>query len=65
MDAYSKIEKLMADKYGKAMTTRKAVGDFMLADNHAVNVKSNNVAKQNYSPNMTSIKKVHKESGHH
>lgn len=59
MDAYSKIEKLMADKYGKATTTRKAVGDFMLADNHAVNVKSNNVAKQNYSPNMISIKKMH------
>ena len=60
MDAYSVIEKLMAEKYGKAMTTRKAVGDFMLADNHAVNVKSNNVAKQNYSPNMISIKKMHK-----
>jgi hypothetical protein len=59
MDAYSRIEKLMADKYGKPMTTRKAVGDFMLADDHAVNVKSNNVAKQNYSPNMISIKKMH------
>ena len=32
MDAYSKIEKLIADKYGKGTTTRKAVGDFMLAD---------------------------------
>ena len=50
----------MADKYGKSTTTRKAIGDFMLADNHAVNVKSNNVAKQNYSPNMISIKKMHK-----
>lgn len=60
MDAYSRIEKMMADKYGKGTTTRKAVGDFMLADNHAVNVKSNNVAKQNYSPNMISIKKMHK-----
>ncbi|MFA5182404.1 MAG: hypothetical protein WC405_13870 [Syntrophales bacterium] len=60
MDAYSRIEILMADKYGKSTTTRKAVGDFMLADNHAVNVKSNNVAKQNYSPNMISIKKMHK-----
>lgn len=59
MDAYSRIEKMMADKYGKGTTTRKAVGDFMLADNHAVNVKSNNVAKQNYSPNMISIKKMH------
>jgi hypothetical protein len=60
MDAYSKIEKLIADKYGKGTTTRKAVGDFMLAANHAVNVKSNNVAKQNYSPNMISIQKMHK-----
>jgi len=60
MDAYSRIEKMMADKYGKGTTTRKAVGDFMLAENHAVNVKSNNVAKQNYSPNMISTKKMHK-----
>lgn len=60
MDAYSRIEKLMADKYGRPTTTRKAVGDFMLTDTHAVNVKSNNVAKQNYSPNMISIQKMHK-----
>ena len=60
MDAYSKIEKLIADKYGKGTTTRKAVGDFMLTDTHAVNVKSNNVAKENYSPNMISIQKMHK-----
>jgi hypothetical protein len=60
MDAYSQIEKLIADKYKKSTTTRKAVGDFMMAENHAVNVKSNNVDKQNYSPNMISIKKMHK-----
>jgi hypothetical protein len=60
MDAYSQIEKLIADKYEKDTTTRKAVGDFMLTDTHAVNVKSNNVAKQNYSPNMISIQKMHK-----
>lgn len=59
MEAYSQIEKLMADKYKKSTTTRKAIGDFMLAENHAVNVKSNNVDKQNYSPNMISIKKMH------
>ena len=59
MDAYKKIEDLMATKYGKSTTTRKAIGDFMLADDHAVNVKSNNVAKQNYSPNMISIRKMH------
>lgn len=60
MDAYSKIEKVIAAKYRKDTTTRKAVGDFMLSDTHAVNVKSNNVAKQNYSPNMISIQKMHK-----
>lgn len=59
MEAYKKIEDLMAAKYGKSTTSRKAIGDFMLADDHAVNVKSKNVAKQNYSPNMISIKKMH------
>src|SRR4029077_21232080 len=60
MDAYVRIENLVAKKYGKSTTTRKAIGDFMLSDTHAVNVKSNNVAKQNYSPNMISIQKLHK-----
>ncbi|MGD9782101.1 MAG: hypothetical protein AB7V14_08105 [Kiritimatiellia bacterium] len=60
MDAYKKIERLVAKKYRKKTTTRKATGDFMLAEDHAVNVKSNNVDKQNYSPNMISIKIMHK-----
>jgi hypothetical protein len=60
MDAYEKIEVLIAAKYHKAgKMTRKAVGDFMMSDDHAVNVKSNNLAKQNYSPNIISIKKMH------
>ena len=59
MDAYEQIQALMARKYGKETGTRKAIGDFMLSDNHAVNVKSNNVDKENYSPNMISIKKMH------
>jgi len=59
MDAYEQIQALMARKYGKGTTTRKATGDFMLSDNHAVNVKSNNVDKENYLPNMISIKKMH------
>ncbi len=60
MDTYAKIEKLVADKYGKSVTTgKKAIGDFMMTDSHAVNVKSNNVAKRNYSPNMISIQKMH------
>ena len=41
MDAFSQIEKMIRDKYGKNATTRKAIGDFMLTDSHAVNVKSN------------------------
>lgn len=60
MDSYEKIEKKIAKKYGKRTTTRKAVGDFMLNADHAVNVKSNNMNKQNYSPNLISIKKMHK-----
>ncbi len=61
MDAYEKIEVLIAAKYRKAgKMTRKAVGDFMMSDDHAVNVKSNNLAKQNYSPNIISIKKMHR-----
>jgi hypothetical protein len=60
MDTYNSIEKLIADQHGKSLGTRKAIGDFMLTDSHAVNVKSNNVDKQNYSPNMISIKKMHK-----
>jgi hypothetical protein len=59
MDAYKRIENIIAAKYDKGTTSRKSIGDFMLADDHAVNVKSNNVAKQNYSPNMISIKKMH------
>lgn len=59
MDAYEEIEELMAKKYDADTTTRKATGDFMLSSSHAVNVKSNNVAKNNYSPNMISIKKMH------
>ncbi|HMO25192.1 MAG TPA: hypothetical protein PKB10_02905 [Tepidisphaeraceae bacterium] len=60
MDTYSSIEKLVADQYGKPLGARKAIGDFMLSETHAVNVKSNNTAKQNYSPNMISIQKMHK-----
>jgi hypothetical protein len=59
MDLYNTIEKLIADQHGKTLGTRKAIGDFMLTDSHAMNVKSNNVDKQNYSPNMISIKKMH------
>lgn len=59
MDTYQRIEEIVASMYGRPTTTRKAVGDFMLSESHAVNVKSNNVEKQNYSPNMIAIQKLH------
>ena len=55
MDVSQTIEVRMAVKHKADTTTRKAVGDFMLSESHAVNVKSNNVKKQNYSPNIISI----------
>ena len=60
MDSYEQIEDMVAHKYGASTTTRKSIGDFMIGDNHAVNVKSNNVDKANYSPNMISIKRMFK-----
>lgn|GEM_PF-562976 len=60
MDAYEKVEKLIIDKHGKSATTRKAIGDFMLSDDHAVNIKSNNLHKKNYSPNIISINRLQK-----
>lgn len=60
MDTYEKIEQIIANDYGKEMTSKKSIGDFMMDDDHAVNVKSNNLGKSNYSPNMISIKKMHK-----
>jgi len=60
MDRSERVEHIIAKEYGKELTgRRKAIGDFMLSDRHAVNVKSNNVNKKNYSPNMISIKKMH------
>ena len=60
MDSYEQIEQMIADRYGEVTTTRKSIGDFMIGENHAVNVKSNNVDKKNYSPNMISIKRMFK-----
>ena len=34
MDSYLAIEALMAQKYGQATTTRKAIDDFMLSPDH-------------------------------
>lgn len=58
MDAYKQIEDYVAKKHGAvADKTRKALGDFHLG-NVPVNVKSNNVNKSNYSPNIVSARKL-------
>lgn len=59
MDGYEKIEEIIAKKYGSSTTSRKNIGDFMLSSEEAVNVKSNNIHKNNFSPNMVAAKKVY------
>ncbi len=61
MDDYRAIEVEFAKRFGvEAKSTRKSIGDFYLNDNPSkpVNVKSNNVDKKNYSPNIISGKKL-------
>ena len=61
MDLYKQIETDTAHKHGAvADRTKKAIGDFLLNNNikQPVNVKSNNLAKNNYSPNIISAKKL-------
>jgi hypothetical protein len=61
MDDYKAIEDLIAEKHGaKAAGTKKSIGDFLLNDDEKqpVNVKSNNVDKNNYSPNIISAKRL-------
>ncbi len=61
MDIYQQIEVKIALQHGAvAKGTKKSIGDFLLNnnDNQPVNVKSNNVAKSNYSPNIISAKRL-------
>ena len=61
MDDYRAIEVETAKKHGAtAKGTRKSIGDFLLNDDiqKPVNVKSNNIAKNNYSPNIISAKRL-------
>jgi hypothetical protein len=61
MDDYRAIEIQTAQKYNAvAKGTRKSIGDFLLHDdiNKPVNVKSNNVDKNNYSPNIISARRL-------
>jgi hypothetical protein len=61
MDDYRAIEVEIAKRHGAtAKGTKKSIGDFLLNDNiqKPVNVKSNNLAKKNYSPNIISAKRL-------
>jgi len=61
MDDYRSIEVEIAKRFGvEAKSTRKSIGDFYLNDDLSkpVNVKSNNINKKNYSPNIISGKKL-------
>ena len=55
------IEKIYADKAGKAITSRKCIADYWEDTNHyggkvAVNVKSNDINKQNFLPRLVSCR---------
>jgi hypothetical protein len=55
-----KIEKIVAEQYGcKWEPAMKNIGDFYISENEAVNVKSSNIAKNNFAPNMVSAMKVY------
>ena len=61
MDDYELIETITADRHGaKTLSSHKSIGDFFLDDDPSkpVNVKSNNVDKKNYSPNIISAIKL-------
>lgn len=61
MDIYQQIETEIAQKHNAvAKGTKKSIGDFLLNNNsnQPVNVKSNNLAKTNYSPNIISAKRL-------
>jgi hypothetical protein len=61
MDRYREIEVKIAEKHGAvAKGTRKSIGDFLLNNNpqKPVNVKSTNLANNNYSPNIISAMRL-------
>lgn len=61
MDTYEVIEQACANKYGRSRASnknRKSLGDFWLNDTHAVDVKSSDISKDNYSPNLVSASKA-------
>jgi hypothetical protein len=61
MDDYIQIEIEIARRHNAiARGTKKSIGDFLLEDDikRPVNVKSNNLEKNNYSPNIISAKRL-------
>lgn len=61
MDDYQFIEIEIAKRYNaKTEYSKKSIGDFFINDDPSkpVNVKSNNIEKNNYSPNIISAKKL-------
>lgn len=59
MDAYEAVEQHYAEMYGADTTSRVSIGDFFLSPTHPVNVKSNNVKKNNFAPNIMSASKLY------
>ena len=51
------IEEMYAKKYNTSTTTRKDIGD-LYVDGIAWNIKSNDLNKENYSPNLVSADKL-------
>ena len=47
------IEEMYAEKYNTSTTTRKDIGD-VYVDGIPWNIKSNDLNKENYSPNLIS-----------
>lgn len=61
MDDYRAIEVEIAKRHGvSAEGSKKSISDFLLNDDiqKPVNVKSNNIGKNNYSPNIISAKRL-------
>ena len=52
-----RIEQIYADKYNTKTTSRKDIGDIYV-DDVPINIKSNDVNGENYSPNLMSADKL-------
>jgi hypothetical protein len=59
MNISDKIEEQYALKANSSITSRKDIADYWETPNIAVNVKSNNIKKNNFSPNLVSCKKIY------